>query len=119
MAKGIEGYLAIFNDKNLPNSLRGQRNKIFGTIERIRDIHQNKFYPSLLECNGNLEQICQQFCKFIQQDYFYVYVQYAINKQTSDKICEINIELFKVKDEGFSYLNLNNKLKILFFSFSF
>lgn len=96
LAKGIEGYLTVFNDRNLPNTLRGQRNKIFGTIERIRDLHQSKFYPNLLECNGDLEKICQTFCKFIQQDYFYVYVQYAINKQTSDRICELNGDYFKV-----------------------
>lgn len=42
------------------------------------------------------------FCEFIQKDYFYKYVLYAINRTKSEHVCSRNTEFFKRRQEEIS-----------------
>lgn len=62
---GIEGYMNNFDQKDMPSSLRGQKYRVFGNIERIKDFHEQYFYPALVECNMDIVKICNTFCDYI------------------------------------------------------
>lgn len=64
--RGIEGYMNTFNQKSMPRTLRGQKHRLFGNMNRIRDFHETEFYPALLKCNMDIEQICNTFCDFVK-----------------------------------------------------
>lgn len=66
LTKGLDDYITVFDEKKLPATLYGQKYHIFGNIDRIRTFHENVFYPSLQACGANVEQICHNFCGFIQ-----------------------------------------------------
>lgn len=99
----MKNYKLIFRDpetiRNLPDSLRGQEGVIFGNIDRICDFHRDELFPKLLECDRNVTKICEVFCDFIQKDYFYKYVLYAMNRNKSENVCSQNTEFFKRRQE--------------------
>jgi pleckstrin homology domain-containing family G member 4 len=43
----IENYMQELMREDIPQALRGQRNVIFGNIERISDFHQQHFCAEL------------------------------------------------------------------------
>lgn len=65
--KGITNYLSICDggDK-LPATVSGEIFHIFANIVDIKNFHANVFYPSLLECDNDVELICNRFYDFIQ-----------------------------------------------------
>lgn len=64
--QGIDGYMENFNRKGMPLELRGQKYRVFGNIHRIKDFHENIFFPALQECNMDIVKICSIFCEFIE-----------------------------------------------------
>lgn len=67
---GIDGYIKNFNRIEMPPSLRGQQYRVFGNVHRIKDFHQNIFYPALKQCNLDIVKICKTFCDFIKVGQF-------------------------------------------------
>lgn len=63
---GINGYMKLFNRKSMPKVLRGQMYRVFGNIHRIKDFHENLFFPALKLCNMDIVKICNTFCDFIE-----------------------------------------------------
>lgn len=63
---GINGYMKNFNRKGMPKVLRGQMYRIFGNVHRIKDFHENIFFPALKQCNMDIVKICNTFCDFIE-----------------------------------------------------
>lgn len=63
---GINGYMRNFNRKAMPKVLRGQMYRVFGNIHRIKDFHENVFFPALRLCNMDIVKICNTFCDFIE-----------------------------------------------------
>lgn len=100
---GVKNYKVVFRDpeiiKTLPEGLRGQDGVIFGNIDRICDFHRDELLPKLLDCDRNVTKICEVFCEFIQKDYFYKYVLYAMNRTKSEHVCSRNTEFFKRRQE--------------------
>lgn len=66
LTTGITNYVQVLSCKDLPRSLRGQVYNIFGNIVQIRDFHEQKFYPSLLTCNGDIIGLSDTFSNYIQ-----------------------------------------------------
>lgn len=144
---GIDGYMKRYNQKNMPNDLRGQQYRVFGNIHRIRDFHEAEFFPALKRCEMSIVKICRTFCEFVevsfclfirrfvfalfylffyilltkpkttcilsilQKDYFYIYILYAINRQRSEKFCELHRTYFKdIQNEIGDKLGINSFL---------
>lgn len=63
---GIDGYMKRFEQKQMPNDLRGQQYRVFGNIHRIRDFHETEFFPALRRCDMSIVKICRTFCEFIE-----------------------------------------------------
>lgn len=63
---GIRNYMKMFDDVNLPNTLRGQKFRLFGNVNRIRDFHEMVFYPALQKCDMDIVAISHTFNEFIQ-----------------------------------------------------
>lgn len=64
--KGITNYLSICNGDKLPATVYGEKYHIFANIEDIKNFHGNVFYPSLLECDNDVELICNRIYDFIK-----------------------------------------------------
>lgn len=96
LKKGIEDYMSVMNQKDLPLGLKGQRYHIFGNIESIYELHKDKFLPKLRENRASIQGIAETFIKFIEDDRFYCYILFALNRPKSEKICNKNLEFFQV-----------------------
>lgn len=66
LKNGINNYMTAFDDKNLPDALRGQKYHMFGNMHRIKDFHESDFYPALQKCNRDVTAISNTFYEFIQ-----------------------------------------------------
>lgn len=75
---GINGYMKNFNRKGMPASLRGQMYRIFGNVHRIKDFHENIFFPALRQCNMDIVKICNTFCDYIEVRSFFCYFLHAL-----------------------------------------
>uniref|UniRef100_A0A1B0GKQ6 DH domain-containing protein n=2 Tax=Lutzomyia longipalpis TaxID=7200 RepID=A0A1B0GKQ6_LUTLO len=93
LRRGIEGYTKVFKGE-LPMSLRGRENIIFGNLRRISEFHAETLLPSLRDCFGDVEKIARVFMKYISEEYFYCYVLYAMNCSRAKKICEDHESFF-------------------------
>ncbi|XP_055691474.1 triple functional domain protein isoform X2 [Lutzomyia longipalpis] len=93
LRRGIEGYTKVFKGE-LPMSLRGRENIIFGNLRRIFEFHAETLLPSLRDCFGDVEKIARVFMKYISEEYFYCYVLYAMNCSRAKKICEDHESFF-------------------------
>ncbi|XP_055534245.1 uncharacterized protein LOC129723817 isoform X2 [Wyeomyia smithii] len=111
LAKGIEDYVRVMSQKDLPLGLRGQRYHIFGNIENIYEFHKEKFLPKLRENRASIQGIAETFIQFIEQDRFYCYILFALNRPKSEKICNKNLEFFQERQhEVGDKLGLNSFL---------
>lgn len=95
LEKGIENYISIMNNKDLPPALRGQRYHIFGNIESIHAFHKDRFLPKLRDNCASIQGIAETFIKFIEDDRFYCYILFALNRPKSEKICNKNLDFFQ------------------------
>lgn len=111
LAKGIEDYVGVMSQKDLPLGLRGQRYHIFGNIESIYRFHSEKFLPKLRENRSSVQGIAETFIQFIEHDRFYCYILFALNRPKSEKICNKNLEFFQERqNEVGDKLGLNSFL---------
>ncbi|KAH8280539.1 hypothetical protein KR018_009474 [Drosophila ironensis] len=86
---GIENYGDIFQRKNLPEGLRGKKYDLFGNIEQIAEFHRDEFLPMLLRNRRDLKCLFDEFLQFLDQNCFYGYVIFTMNKQKSLKLCDL------------------------------
>lgn len=95
LEKGIENYLGVMNEKDLPPALRGQKYHIFGNIESIYEFHKDKFLPKLRENCASIQGVAETFIQFIEENRFYCYILFALNRPKSEKICNKNLDFFQ------------------------
>lgn len=95
LEKGIENYISVMKEKDLPPGLRGQKYHIFGNIENIYDLHKNQFLPKLRENSASIQGVAETFIEFIEHDKFYCYILFALNRPNSEKICKKNLDYFQ------------------------
>lgn len=96
LGRGIENYVSIMAGKNLPPGLRGQKYHIFGNIEKIHNLHQNQFLPMLESNRASIAGIAETFIWFLENDKFYCYIMFALNRPKSERICNKNLDFFQV-----------------------
>jgi hypothetical protein len=72
---------------------------VFGNIFSIYKFHADEFFPKLVECGEDVEQIAELFTSYVTRDYFYSYVIYAINRKRSELLCNYHNGFWKVSAE--------------------
>ena len=91
----IENYIPELCREDIPQALRGQRNVIFGNIEKIYGFHHHYFLRELERCH-NLPFLVGQ-CFLRHEQHFYLYALYNKNKPKSDALmAEYGTAFFRV-----------------------
>lgn len=80
----IENYIPELLRDDIPQALRGQRNVVFGNIEKIFEFHSRYFLQELEHCESCPFLVGQCFLKYEPQ--FYLYALYNKNKPKSDTL---------------------------------
>ncbi|XP_309947.5 uncharacterized protein LOC1271197 isoform X2 [Anopheles gambiae] len=99
LGRGIENYVSIMAGKHLPPGLRGQKYHIFGNIEKIHNLHQNQFLPMLESNRASIAGIAETFIWFLENDKFYCYIMFALNRPKSERICNKNLDFFQRRQQ--------------------
>ncbi|XP_050301872.1 uncharacterized protein LOC126740062 isoform X3 [Anthonomus grandis grandis] len=102
----ITNYIPELQREDIPQALRGQRNTVFGNVEKIYEFHSRHFLGELEECENNPLQVGQIFLKYGKR--FYLYALYNKNKPKSDSLMsEYGTIFFKSKQ-----LELEDKMDL-------
>ncbi|KAI8121287.1 Puratrophin-1 [Lucilia cuprina] len=102
----IENYIDELLRDDIPQSLRGQRNVIFGNIEKIFEFHNNNFLAELERYEHNPLKVGAAFLQM--ESKFYLYALYNKNKPKSDTLMsEYGTAFFKTKQ-----IELNDKMDL-------
>ncbi|XP_034231702.1 uncharacterized protein LOC117639866 [Thrips palmi] len=80
----IENYIPELVREDIPQALRGQRNVIFGNIEKIFEFHSQLFLRELERCEKSPLSVGQSFLR--HESKFYLYALYNKNKPKSDAL---------------------------------
>ncbi|XP_073840526.1 puratrophin-1-like isoform X2 [Musca autumnalis] len=102
----IENYIDELLRDDIPQSLRGQRNVIFGNIEKIFEFHNDHFLAELERYENNPLKVGAAFLQM--ESKFYLYALYNKNKPKSDALMsEYGTTFFKTKQ-----MELNDKMDL-------
>lgn len=94
----IENYIPVLQKPDIPQVLRGQRNVLFGNIEKIYEFHNCYFLHELEQCESMPYSVGQCFLKYEPQ--FYLYALYNKNKPKSDVLmAEYGSSFFRTKQQ--------------------
>lgn len=92
----IENYIPELLREDIPQALRGQRNVVFGNIEKIHEFHSRHFLQELENNEKNPLSVGQSFLRHEKK--FYLYALYNKNKPKSDSLMtEYGSAFFKTK----------------------
>ncbi|KAK2585712.1 hypothetical protein KPH14_010325 [Odynerus spinipes] len=92
----IENYIPELVREDIPQALRGQRNVIFGNVEKIYEFHSQHFLGELEQCEQSPMLVGQCFLRHEKK--FYLYALYNKNKPNSDSLmAEYGTAFFKQK----------------------
>ncbi|GFG29294.1 hypothetical protein Cfor_02123 [Coptotermes formosanus] len=92
----IENYIPELLREDIPQALRGQRNVIFGNVEKIYEFHSQYFLQELERCENSPLLVGQCFLRHEKK--FYLYALYNKNKPKSDSLMsEYGTSFFKTK----------------------
>lgn len=80
----INNYMDEIIREDIPQALRGQRNVIFGNVEKICEFHQQYFLGALECCENNPLKVGTIFLE--HESKFYLYALYNKNKPKSDAL---------------------------------
>ncbi|KAG5679443.1 hypothetical protein PVAND_009009 [Polypedilum vanderplanki] len=102
----IDNYMQELLREDIPQALRGQRNVIFGNIERIHEFHQQHFCKELETYEHHPLKVGAAFLR--HEPKFYLYALYNKNKPKSDSLMsEYGTTFFKSKQ-----IELNDKMDL-------
>ncbi|XP_034103028.1 LOW QUALITY PROTEIN: uncharacterized protein LOC117567274 [Drosophila albomicans] len=102
----IENYIDELLREDIPQPLRGQRNVIFGNIEKIFEFHNSHFLGELERYERNPLKVGAAFLEM--ESKFYLYALYNKNKPKSDTLLsEYGSSFFKPKQ-----LQLQDKMDL-------
>lgn len=99
----IENYVPMLLKEEIPQALRGQRNVIFGNIEKIYEFHSQHFLKELERHENCPLQVGESFLKHVS-------VQPSINNNV-DRFRILTRIMFAVQEKKFYLYALYNKNK--------
>lgn len=103
----INNYMDEMNREDIPQALRGQRNVIFGNVEKICEFHQQYFLNELERCENNPLKVGAVFLE--HESKFYLYALYNKNKPKSEALMsEYGSRFFKVNFKYFHIFHLSS-----------
>lgn len=70
----IENYVPMLLKEEIPQALRGQRNVIFGNIEKIYEFHSQHFLKELERHENCPLQVGESFLKHVSIEYTHTYI---------------------------------------------
>ncbi|XP_049818599.1 uncharacterized protein LOC109601686 isoform X4 [Aethina tumida] len=80
----IVNYIPELQREDIPQALRGQRNTVFGNVEKIYEFHSQYFLHELEQCENNPLLVGDIFLRHKKR--FYLYALYNKNKPKSDSL---------------------------------
>ncbi|XP_074070557.1 puratrophin-1 [Macrotis lagotis] len=80
----VESYFPELERADVPQGLRGQRARIFGNLEKLRDFHRHFFLRELESCSQHPLRVAHAFLRHREQ--FGMYALYSKNKPRSDAL---------------------------------
>ncbi|XP_072489543.1 puratrophin-1 [Notamacropus eugenii] len=80
----VESYFPELERADVPQGLRGQRARLFGNLEKLRDFHRRFFLRELESCNQHPLRVAYAFLRHREQ--FGMYALYSKNKPRSDAL---------------------------------
>lgn len=105
----IENYTEELNREDIPQAMRGQRNVIFGNVEKICEFHQQHFLHELERCEANPLKVGAAFLE--HESKFYLYALYNKNKPKSDSLMsEYGSSFFKVRQSVYVQVFSQSKI---------
>lgn len=101
-----QNYIPELVREDIPQAMRGQRNVIFGNVEKIYEFHSQHFLGELEQCEHSPMRVGQCFLR--HENKFYLYALYNKNKPNSDSLmAEYGTSFFKTKQ-----LELGDKMDL-------
>lgn len=97
----IVNYIPELQREDIPQALRGQRNTVFGNVEKIYEFHSQYFLHELEQCDNNPLLVGDIFLRHKKR--FYLYALYNKNKPKSDSLMSeygslfFKVRFFKIK----------------------
>ncbi|KAF4522613.1 hypothetical protein B566_EDAN003595 [Ephemera danica] len=92
----IENFIPELLREDIPQAMRGQRNVVFGNIEKIYEFHSQFFLQELEKCETRPLAVGQCFLR--HENKFYLYALYNKNKPKSDSLMsEYGTSFFRKK----------------------
>jgi hypothetical protein len=92
----VENYIPELLREDIPQAFRGQRNVIFGNVEKIYEFHNQYFLQDLEKCENSPLLVGQ--CFLLHEKMFSLYAFYSKNKPKSDSLMlECGTLFFKTK----------------------
>uniref|UniRef100_A0A4X2LS70 Pleckstrin homology and RhoGEF domain containing G4 n=1 Tax=Vombatus ursinus TaxID=29139 RepID=A0A4X2LS70_VOMUR len=80
----VESYFPELERADVPQGLRGQRARLFGNLEKLRDFHRHFFLRELESCSQHPLRVAHAFLRHREQ--FGMYALYSKNKPRSDAL---------------------------------
>ncbi|XP_068941991.1 puratrophin-1 [Petaurus breviceps papuanus] len=80
----VESYFPELERSDVPQGLRGQRARLFGNLEKLRDFHRHFFLRELESCSQHPLRVAHAFLRHREQ--FGMYALYSKNKPRSDAL---------------------------------
>ncbi|XP_055372479.1 uncharacterized protein MAL13P1.304-like [Condylostylus longicornis] len=95
LREGIKNYGGIFTREDLPDGLKGKRYDLLGNIEEILEFHETFILPMFKTNSNDLVAMFNAFTNLIEENEFYPYVIFVINKRNSIRLLEKYQDYFK------------------------
>lgn len=57
MKTGLDSYVKIFEENDLPSTLQGKKDILFSCLGHVLDFHENTFYSLLEQHIENIQQL--------------------------------------------------------------
>lgn len=104
----IENYVPMVLKEEVPQALRGQRNVIFGNIEKIYEFHSQHFLKELERHESCPLQVGESFLKHVSS-YVTSVVSCKIDRFRPDRV--LTHAVFRIQEKKFYLYALYNKNK--------
>jgi RhoGEF domain len=108
---GIQNYVQPIDDSELSLEILQAKNKIFGNIKEIYELHATLFFPALQSCNGDGLKIAETFTKFFKGGEFYCYTLFMLKRERALQLFQDYKDFFvEIRTKGKDRLDVSSFL---------